>query len=689
MSCIDKNLLLLVIVFGFVVNVYAQQDSLIINEQELSEVIIESKRIVHHDNYDSYQPSTLQKEHAANALDLLYLIRLPRIRVNQVEMSVSNIVGEMVQIRINNIPSTVADLQAITPDRVLVVDHIVNPGQKYGKDVASVINVKIKNDDTGIACGVNTMNAVTTNYNDDNVWVKYTKNKSEFGVLYNLKLNSNEDVKTNSHQKFLMADNTIKNVLREGNYNDSRFVSQDVTLSYNVTNGKSRVFDTKLSMNWNSFPDRYLSESVSDGNSIYEMITYNKSIEKRPMLKLYYEDDITNNNTLSVYLTTAYVRNNYTRGITSPTMYNAYDVIGDKYSILGEVNFTHSFEKVGELNLGYRQTGEFTKNSYQTEESQIASLHNDSEYLYSEYSAELQKFGVTAGIGICRDGFMGSDGKYEFFSLRPILNVIYKVREDISLRYNFERKTMTPLLSQLTSFLKYDNNYEEVVGNPYLKPYNTNCNEIVLDCDFGNTYISLATDYNYSPHMICDAPVERTENRMFKYSYWNNANKHHFNISLYGEQYLFGQHLFIYAMPYMVRDIITGEVRHDNTCWSVKIGGSIYIDMFNIDFDYDSPSENLDGETLARDFGSTTLSLGYKRKALSVKCSIKNMFNNKGSRNTMEYLSDIAYSHQEIRNQGFGNMVYLSLSWNISSGKKNTHNAIKTTSANIDTGIIK
>lgn len=689
MNFINKKILLLLIVFGFVINVYAQQDSLIIKELELSEVIIESKRIVHHDNYDSYQPSALQKKHAANAFDLLYLIRLPRIRVNQVEMSVSNISGEMVQIRINNIPSTVADLQAITPDRVLIIDYIVNPGQKYGKDVASVINVKIKKDETGIACGVNTMNAVTTNYNDDNVWVKYTKKKSELGVLYNLKLNSNEGVKTNSQQKFLLADNTIKTVLREGSYNDSRFVSQDVTLSYNVTNGNSRVFDTKLSMNWSGFPDRYLSESVSVGDGMHEMITYNRSVEKRPMLKLYYEDDISNNNTLSVYLATAYVRNYYTRGITSPTMYNAYDVIGDKYSILGEVNFTHSFEKVGELNLGYRQTGEFTKNNYRTEESLIASLHNDSEYLYSEYSAELQKFGVTAGVGICRDGFKGSDGNYSFFSLSPIFNVEYKVRENVSLRYNFERKTMTPLLSQLTNFLKYENNYEEVEGNPNLKPYNTNCNEIELDCDFGNTYISFATDYNYSPQMICDAPVVRTENGMFKYSYWNNANKHHFNLCFYGEQYLFGQHLFIYVMPYMVRDIITGEVRHANTSWSVKMGGSIYINKFNIDFDYDSPSEDLDGETLTRDLGSTTLSLGYKRKALSLKCGIKNLFNNKGSRKTMEYLSDMAYSRQEVRNQGFGNMVYLSLSWNISSGKKNTHNAIKTTSANIDTGIIK
>ena len=689
MNCIDKKYLLLLVVFEFALHGYAQQDTLIINEHELSEVVIESKRIIHHDKYDSYQPSTLQKEHAANALDLLHLIRLPRIRVNQVEMSVTNIVGEMVQIRINGIPSTVADLQAITPDRVLMIDYIANPGQKYGKGVSCVINVKTKRSDTGIACGLNTMNAVTTNYNDDNAWVKFTKKKSEFGVLYNLKLNSNEDVKTNTQQNFLLADNTPKNVLKEGAYNDSHFVSQDVTLSYNVTNGKSRVFDAKLLMNWNSFPDRYLTESVSDGDNMYETITYNKSNEKRPMLKLYYEDAITNNNTLSVYLTTAYVRNHYTRGITSPTLYNSYDVTGDKYSILGEVNFTHSFEKAGELSFGYKQTGEYTKNNYQTEESLIASLHNDSEYLFSEYNFKLHKFGVAAGVGVCRDGFDGSDGKYSFLSFRPTLNVKYKLSEEVSLQYNFERETTTPLLSQLTNFIKYDNDYEEIEGNPDLKPYNTNCNKIKLDCDFGKTYISFAADYNYSPHIICDAPVVRTEDGMFKHSYWNNANKHHFNISLYGEQYLFGKHLFIYAMPYIVRDIMTGDVRHANTCWSVKAGGSVYIGKFNIDFDYDSPSEDLDGETLTRDFGSTTLSVGYKRKALSVRCSIKNMFNDGGSRKRVDYLSDIASSRYEIQNRGFGNMVYLSLSWSISSGKKNTHNAIKTTNANIDTGIVK
>ncbi|MCO6026145.1 outer membrane beta-barrel family protein [Prevotella cerevisiae] len=684
----DKKAILLWITLGFTANVYAQQDSVMAKTQELSEVVIESKRIIHHNSYDSYVPSTQQKEHAANGLDLLHLIRLPRIRVDQVVMSVSSMGDGEVQIRINNVPSTVADLQALTPDRVLTVDYITSPGLKYGKGVSAVINIKTKKGDAGVASGLNTMNAVTTNYNDDSGWFKLTKKQSEFGVLYNFKLNSNEDVKTNGRQKFVSADNSVKNITRDGKYNDSRFVSNDVTLSYNVTNDKSRVFDMKLSTNWNRFPDRFLTENVSENGNSYEMTTFNKNNEKRPMLKLYYADAIGKNDTYSAYLTTAYVRSNYERSVETPVLKSPYDVKGDKYSILGEVDFTHSFEKAGELSAGYQQTGEFTKNQYHAAESLIASLHNDSQYLFAEYSGGFGKFGLTAGAGVCRDYFNGGSGKYTFWSFRPSMNASYNINDKMTLTYKYESETSVPSLAQLTSFSKLDDAYELVVGNPDLKPYNTDFNEIKLNYDLGKTYFSLVFDYDYSHDMICDAPVT-LDNGIYKYSYWNEANRHHFNLSLYAEQYLFGKKLFIYAMPYMVRDIMTGGLRHTNTCWSVKTGSSVYLGKFNVDFDYDSSSEDLSGETLVHHFGSTTLSVGYKRKTLSVKCGVKNIFNSTGTGNRVDYLSDIASSRKEMHNHAFGNMVYLSLSWNISSGKRHAQKAVKSADANIDTGIIK
>ena len=74
---------------------------------------------------------------------------------------------------------------------------------------------------------------------------------------------------------------------------------------------------------------------------------------------------------------------------------------------------------------------------------------------------------------------------------------------------------------------------------------------------------------------------------------------------------------------------------------------------------------------------------------LSVKCGMKNLFRNSGTGSREDYLSNIAFSCKEIRNYAFGNMLYLALSWNLSSGKKHIQQKVKASNANLDTGIIK
>lgn len=110
----------------------AQQDSIIAKSEELPEVVIEGKRIIHYSNYDVYLPGKEQKGHAANGLDLLSIIRLPCIRVDQVAKTVSSLASGEVQIRINNIQSSVEDLQALTPDQIGKVDYMTIPSNIFG-----------------------------------------------------------------------------------------------------------------------------------------------------------------------------------------------------------------------------------------------------------------------------------------------------------------------------------------------------------------------------------------------------------------------------------------------------------------------------------------------------------------------------------------------------------------------------
>lgn len=667
---------------------FAQKDSIQVSLQNLPEVIIESKRILHHTNYDIYMPSKQQKEHAANGLDLLSLVRLPRIRVDQVEKSISSLTSGEVQVRVNGILSSVEELQALLPNQITKIDYVSNPGLKYGKDVSIVINVKTKRNDKGIAFGLNTMNALNTNYNDDSGWIKLTYKQAEFGLRYNFRLNSNEDVITKSNQQFVESGQGIRNVVKEGKYNNSRYDSHNVTLSYNVMNDKSRVFDMKFSMGWSGFPDRTLTEHVTDNAMVYEIITSNKSEQMFPVLKLYYADNIDKKNSLSAYVSTAYINSEYRRGIHAPNLENLYDVSGEKYSVKSEVNFIHSLAKAETLNIGFQQTCAYTRNNYNASTLSRYTMHNDSQYLFAEYSAVFNKLGLHVGIGGSRDHFKSVSGDYTFWSFRPNANIKYELSDKSTVSYRYNRETFLPSLSQLTEFSRYDNVYEVVVGNANLKPYNTDYNEFRINYDLGSTYFSLQGNYDYSHHIICDNPVVFDQD-VYRYSLGNGASKHHIQISLYGEHYFFGKKVLTYMMPYFTRDIMVGAYHHANTNWCMSAGGSLYFGKYSVDVDYASPSERLTGETIFHNYGTTHISLAYKEKRFSVKCGVRNLFNSSGSGIRNKRLSDIAYATSETRNRAFGNMLYMSFSWNISSGVKHRSKLIKVDNSSMDTGIVK
>ena len=683
-----RLLLVLLLPCLYSANTPAQQDSTIVMKSDLHEIVIESKRVTHYTDHDVYLPSEQQKKHAANGLDLLSIVRLPRIRVDQVEKTISSMAAGGVQIRINNIESTIEDLQALTPEQITKIDYITQPGLRYGSDIAAVINIKVKRNDTGMAWGVNTMNAVTTNYNDDSGWMKLTGHQSEFGLRYNFKLNSNEDVKTNSHQRFADNNGGTRYIDKEGTYNDSRYTNHDVTLTFNTTNSKSRVFDVKLSMDWSRFPNRTLTEAVTDGNELYSMTTSNKSNEKTPMLKLYYADDLGHNNFFSAYVATAYVNSSYGRGFRTAQTVNEYDVKGNKYSAKGELNFSHKFKSGGELNIGYQQSGAYTENSYTAENNLESAFHNDAQYLFAEYKTNIKNIGINLGLGGSRDYSSDGDNHYTFWAFRPNVNISCQANNKLAMAYKYSRDTTVPTLSQLTDFTRYDNAYEATMGNPNLKPYITDINELSMGYDLGKTYLSLIADYNYSHHIICDNEVTVSDG-VYQYTTGNEANRHHLQISMYAEQYLMNKKLFIYLMPYLTRDIMTGAYIHTNTYWSVKTGCSLFIGKFAIDFDFDSASEYLTGETIYHDLAKTNLSLTYKHNNLSVKGGIRNMLMAHGTGNRTERLSDTAYSWNETRNHAFGNMVYLSLSWNMSKGKAHKQLPVKMSNSSLDSGIVK
>lgn len=142
-----------------------------------------------------------------------------------------------------------------------------------------------------------------------------------------------------------------------------------------------------------------------------------------------------------------------TEGLPCPTPQESYDVDGKKYRLYGELNYTKKFSRTASLALGYQQSGAYTGNDYTLSDGgRHFNMHDDTQYLFAEYSTTLQKLGMKLGAGVSRTHFSNEATPYTYWMFRPNLNIQYRFSDDFSISYQYQNEPTIPSLSQLTGF---------------------------------------------------------------------------------------------------------------------------------------------------------------------------------------------------------------------------------------------
>ena len=662
----------------------------------IDEVVVTSKHHVRQGiDGDVYTPSSRLKENASDGLQLLSMLKFPGLTVDLLQKTISYIRSGEVQVRINHVVSSEEDLLSLHPGNIKNVCFITMPGQKYGNAIALVIDVIAKRGDLGLDGSLSTMDALTANYHDESIWAKKSGDNSEFELRYNFKANSNSKVYTSANQKYVTPTSGSFNAVRDGKYSNSTFTSHDIQFNFNhQSSDQKRIYDIKLDALFSGFPHRRLYENIAVNNSSFTTLTDNKNRKFQPTAKVYFSTAFDSVSSMNVYIAGAYIRSRYSRGFETNEIDEKYKVRGNKYSLHGEVNYDRTLSSVFNISAGLQYDASNTRNAYYEGNSSIYNLHSDWQLAYAETSMSLKAFQLQASVGISRSHNSIAQSSYTFWTVKPKLNALYKITEWLSANYKFERTPELPVISDMTDFHRRDDLWDVTVGNPDLQPYNVNSNEMKVSLDFGNTYCSIIANYDFSRNIIfTTSPTWDGDSRTFIWSTDNGAKYRHFQLSAYGEQYLFNRKLFFYVMPYYTHDLFKakGSYSHNNSIFAVKSGMSLYLKRLTFDFDYDSPSEILKSETVYRNLGTTNACLSYRTNRFSVKLGVRNAFNHKGSGRITERISDIAYKYEVIRNHAFSNMVYLSLSWNFLQSKthRKSNGRVVSTSPNLDDGIVR
>ena len=643
-------------------------------------------------------PSSRQIKAATSGYELLSHMQLPGLKVNSIERSISTVSGGSVQLRINDIEASTAQVQALRPDEVLRVEYIDNPDMRYANtDVEAVINYVVKRRESGIAGGFNLTNAVTTGFGNDNVYIKANHKLSEFGFNYYVSYRDYNDRFVNEDQTFSLPDGNrdryLKGITTPFNYADHY-----LELNYNLTKPEKYVFNASFTDNLFRSPHNDYGQIIQEEgkNDIY---SFTKKINNSnsPSLDLYGKvllpkDQELVLNMVGTYISSDYERN-YNESLTeggTPYSEYIYSTDGKRYSLIGEGIYKKNFKNVA-LSGGLKYTLAYTNNKYMGDVNQTDEMHSSDLYGYVQVNGKWKKLSYLLGVGLSRQSYDESGKGYSFYMFRPSASLSYKPFEGATLKYVFSSTPNVPSLSSLSDIRQQLTDIEVNRGNPNLKPYRSYSNTLQLS--WGNKWVDLQLKggYYFSKNPIMEEVnmvLQPDGSYIFEYGVDNQNRFSRLNGQLYAN---------VNIIPDMLSLSLYGGVnRYESKGNSYTHNFNAWYGGGNLSFTYKKFSANavvssryntLYGETISYGEKNCMFQCLYKIKNFNVGAGMLFPFQPKGWSGGTKLLS------KEVRKETWsfikdnGNMFLLSLSWDFSVGKK--HNAEGKITNNVDreTGI--
>jgi hypothetical protein len=459
-------------------------------------------------------PTERQVNASSNGVDLLQQLMLPRLQVDPLTRTVGIVGsgGSEVQLRINGVKVEVNDVLALQPKDVIRVEYHDNPGLRYG-DAAAVVDYIVRRSETGGNLGVNLYNTFRLKeFGNNSINGRINHKKSEFSVNYNFSQRDMNRMWRGNEETFHFTDGSTfrrKEVGEPGTYQTSW---QNLNMAYSYLNDR-RMFNATF---------RYFSENqphLDYNGELYDMenptdyvrmFDGEKIRASRPALDLYYQENLKNDQTLTVNVVGTYNYTDNTRIYTESrdgallTDINN-KVVGNKYSWIGEGIYE---KKIGDsrLNAGLRHTQSLSDNTYRNGHTYNTEMWQGETFLFSEWKGRIRKLDYTLGAGVTRSFFLQeNDGKeYSYYTFNPRLAVFHPLPGNSSVRLTARINNQMPSLSELSAVEQSIDSVQIQRGNSNLKPFHSYQSELNYEWKKGIFQANLQGMYWYRPAAIME-----------------------------------------------------------------------------------------------------------------------------------------------------------------------------------------
>lgn len=637
----------------------------------LNDVTVTANPVIHKIDRDVILPSASQLKASTSGISLLQNLMLPRLIIDQVNNIVKTSNGSEVQLRINGVIVSYSEVLALLPEDVIRVEFHDNPGLRYG-DVEAVLDFITKRKNSGGSINTELMNNPFSGFGNNSLNAKVNHKKSEFSFNSN-QWHRNLDFTRNYEQTFVFPDKEIHQN-RIGKAIPFKTIGLNNNLNYSLQESGKYFFNAAIRQFYRNTPDSwdneqsvYTSENTTPVN-VYKHTSYRTNA---PLVDLYYERNLKNNQLIIVNLIGKYAYNktDYTfqerrNDILYTDIHNLNK--SKKYTFVGEGIYEKSFTE-SKISVGLKHTQTYTESTYSNSTALIARRQSET-YLYGEYQIKKGKFNSSLGIGGTRTSYSVEEDKNEKYIFRPVVRITYNINENTYLKYNGTIYNRLPWESDMNDVEQSIDSLQIKRGNPNLKPFLTYQNTLWGGYKKGIFDLSLWMRYRYVDGNIANEIFY--ENGKFIHQNMNQIAYHNFMGEIKIQAQPIKDRLTMSITPGVARYISKGNnYIHTFThgYWNAEVNANYKKWIFNAFFASSFPY--FEGET--RYIGEVwqNINAGYKTDRFSILGGIINPFT-KVWKSGEEVWSASIPSSSIVTSPSISKMLYLKISYNINFGRQ-------------------
>ena len=656
----------------------------------LGEVLVEGEQVIQKIDRQLVMPTEAQKKASTNGVALLQHLQLPNLRINAIEKSVATSYGESVQLRINGVEVTQADIVAIRPEDVVRVEYHEQPGLRYG-GAAAVVDYIVRRRDSGGNISADVTNGVTLpGFGNYQASGKYHRGKSSFSALMQW---SRRDLEWNreNEETFHYPDKVMHNQEVVAAPNRVKYDYLTTALNYSYTNAEKSMLNIALRNNLQDIPCSFTDRNslLYQADRVYEVKDRESTRTNIPSLDIYYQLNLKNDQHLYFDVVGTYLGTSAQRTYSMAEQGQAPVEIfskteGDKYSVIGEAIYERPLWG-GKLSAGMKHNQAIMDNVYDGDAQTKVSMNTAETSVFAEYQSKVKKLNYTLGMGAMRTSYEQGRASQEKYFFRPTLNLSYQMGK-VFWRYNASLSGNAPSLSALSDVVQNMDAYQVRRGNPDLKSSTYFTNRLSAGYRTKGMSMEVSARYSYDHKPIMEETLY--EEGMFVRTYDNQKGFHRLIVQGNIQLQPIKQYLSISLNPFFNRYISQGNTdTHTHSNWGFR--GSI-VGMYKhwvLMADMSTSNHELWGETINKGESIHTVVLGYNKGKWALQAMMMNPFTDDYHQGT-ENVSKLVPNKQLAFSKNLTRMFLLNASFNLDFGKQKQSARKRIDNSDTDAGIL-